>query len=67
MSAVKYCAVSTSIPSGQSSLRYPRQAVSTADLEPSVPNVAINVQPRFCFDKSSISVRKFFPRSFLIA
>ena len=40
-----YCAISTSIPSGQLSLLYPRQAVRTADLVPSVPNVATWTRP----------------------
>jgi hypothetical protein len=34
---------------------------------PSVPNVAINVQPKFALLKSSISLLKFCPLSFLIS
>ena len=61
-----YCAVSTSIPSGYSSLLYPRQAVRIVERVPSVPKVAINVHPRFSRDCASIEERKFLPRSSLI-
>jgi hypothetical protein len=64
---LKYCAVSTSIPSGKSTLLYPRHAVKIVDLVPSVPKVAINVQPKFFLLKSSISLLKFWPLSFLIS
>ena len=61
-----YCAVSTSIPSGNSSLLYPRHAVKIVERVPSVPKVAIKVQPKFFLLKSSISLLKFCPRSSFI-
>ena len=63
----KYCAVSTSIPSVYSSLLYPRQAVKIVERVPSVPKVAIKVQPKFFLLKSSISLLKFCPLSFFIS
>jgi hypothetical protein len=64
---LKYCAVSTSIPSGKSSLLYPRQAVKIVERVPSVPKVAIKVQPKFFLLNSSISLLKFSHLSFLIS
>ena len=62
----KYWAISTSIPSGYSSLLYPRQAVKIVERVPSVPKVAIKVHPRFFLLKSSISSLKFCPLSSFI-
>ena len=62
-----YCAVSLSIPSGFDTERYPLHAVNMVDFVPSVPKVATRVQPKLFFDKSSISLLKYFPRSFLIS
>ena len=63
----KYCAVSTSIPSGKSSERYPLQLVRIVDFVVSVPKVAIRVQPKFSLQSSFISFLKNCPLSFFIS
>ena len=54
------------MPSGNSSLLYPRQAVKIVDLVPSVPKVATNVNPRLFFVSSDKEESNVSPRSFLI-
>lgn len=65
-----YCAISTSIPSGYSSLLYPRQAVWIADLVASVPKVTtctIPNSPRSSLIFSKIKGRLLGARSISIS